>query len=345
MLQSNFLRFIQCISSVGAILFFALVLLAQERPAENQKQEEGPFSLRVDVDLVVLNLTVVDENGANVTNLKKEDFTVYEDGVEQEVSSFYPVEAPFHLVMILDSSSSTRNNLQLIKKAASNFVEELRPDDQVALGEINAFVRQLHSFTSDRKALKSAIQSIVTYPYGGSKVYDGIALASKSLRDLKTGRKAIVILSDGMENSSSIKFEGLRHIMAQGDAVLYPITILNQKQQKSYLEEYIKKHAEDDPYVRNARASLSVLEEVYQIQTERLQVISEETGGRIYLVNDLADLAGKYSEIAHELRNTFSLAYYSRNPWNEGTMRKIQVEVKNPGYRVRSRTTYYVSNE
>ena len=319
--------------------------MAQEKPAENQKQEEGPFSLRVDVDLVILNVTVVDENGANVTNLKKEDFTVYEDGVEQQISSFYPVEAPFHLVMILDSSSSTRNNLPLIKKAAANFVDELRPNDQISLGEINAFVRQLHGFTNDRKALKSAIQSITTYPYGGSKVYDGIALASKSLHDLKTGRRAIVILSDGMENSSSIKFEGLRHVMAQGDAVLYPITILNQKQQKSYLEDYIKKHAEDDPYVRNARASLSVLEEVYQIQTERLQVISEETGGRIFLVNDLADLSGKYSEIAHELRNTFSLAYYSKNPWNEGTMRKIQVEVKNPNYRVRSRTTYFVSNE
>ena len=108
------------------VFFLPLFSLAQEKPAENQKQEEGPFSLRVDVDLVVLNLTVVDENGANVTNLKKEDFTVYEDGVEQEVSSFYPVEAPFHLVMILDSSSSTRNNLPLIKKAASNFVEELQ---------------------------------------------------------------------------------------------------------------------------------------------------------------------------------------------------------------------------
>jgi len=345
MLRNSFAKTIGWISGIGAVLLFALLLSAQEKQEENSKQDEGPFSLRVDVDLVVLNLTVVEESGANVTNLKKEDFTVYEDGVEQEISSFYPVEAPFHLVMILDSSSSTRNNLPLIKKAASNFVDELRPDDQIALGEINAFVRQLHNFTNDRRALKNAIQSIVTYPYGGSKVYDGIALASKSLRDLKTGRKAIVILSDGMENSSKIKFEGLRRLMAQADAVLYPITILNKKQQESYLEEYIKKHAEDDPYVRNARASLSVLEEVYQIQTERLQVISEESGGRIYLVGDLADLSGKYSEIAHELRNTFSLAYYSKNSWNEATLRKIQVEVKNPSYRVRSRTTIYAANE
>ena len=345
MFRDNLVKMIRWVSTVWAGLFFALFLFGQEKPEETPKQEEGPFSLRVDVDLVVLNLTVVNENGANVTNLKKEDFTVYEDGIEQEISGFYPVEAPFHLVMILDSSSSTRTSLHLIKRAASNFVDELRPDDRIALGEINAFVRQLQDFTSDRKVLKSAIQKITTYPYGGSRVYDGISLALKSLRDVKTGRKAIVILSDGMENSSRIKFEKLRRVMAQGDAVLYPITILNRKQQESYLEDYIKKHREDDPYVRNARASLSVLEEVYQIQTERLQVISEESGGRIYLVGDLADLAGKYSEIAHELRNTFSLAYYSKNPWNEGTMRKIQVEVKNPSYRVRTRTTFYVATE
>ncbi|MFN8006264.1 MAG: VWA domain-containing protein [Terriglobia bacterium] len=339
------LKLLPRLAAAGLLLFLILAPLAQDKTTEPPKQEEGPLTLRIDVDLVVLNVTVVNESGVNVTNLRKEDFTVYEDGVEQEINSFYPVEAPFHLFMILDSSSSTRSNLHLLKRAAANFVDELRPDDRIALGEINAFVRQLQDFTSDRKALKSAIQSITTYPYGGSKVYDGISMAAKALRHLKTGRKAIVILSDGMENSSAIKFEGLRQLVAQGDAVLYPITILNKKQQQSYLEDYIHKHSEDDPYVRNARASLSVLEEVYQIQTERLQVIAEESGGRIFMVNDLGDLSGKYSEIAQELRNTFSLAYYSKNPWNEGTMRKIQVEVKNPGYRVRSRSTFYVGNE
>jgi Ca-activated chloride channel family protein len=157
-----------------------------------------------------------------------------------------------------------------------------------------------------------------------------------------TGRKAIVILSDGMENSSKFKFEDLRRSLAQGDAVLYPVTVLNKDRQKNVLESYIRSAKKDDPYVDGARKSLSVLEEVYQIQTERLQTLSEETGGRIYLVGDLADLAGEYSKVAHELRNTFSLTYYSKNQWNDGVMRKIRVEVKDPRYRVHSRTTYYV---
>ena len=92
----------------------------------------------------------------------------------------------------------------------------------------------------------------------------------------------------------------------------------------------------------NARASLSVLEEVYQIQTERLQSLSKETGGKIFLVGDLADLAGEYSKVAQELRNTFSLAYYSKNHGRDGTVRKVRVEVKNPDYHVRTRTSYLV---
>jgi VWFA-related protein len=167
------------------------------------------------------------------------------------------------------------------------------------------------------------------------------------LGKIESGRKAIVILSDGMENSSQIKFEELRRLLAQEDAVLYPVTILNKDRQKNLLESYIRAHSNkpDDPHVKNARNSLSVLEEVYQIQTERLQTLSDETGGRIFFVDDLADLAGEYSKVAHELRNTFGLAYYSKNQWNGGTMRKIRVEVKDPRYRVHSRTTYFVPKQ
>ena len=327
------------VSCFGSLVFSAI---PSDKVSEQGKAEENPFAIKVDVNLVVLNVTVLDEKGTNVTTLKREDFAVYEDDTEQEISNFFPVEAPFHLVLALDNSSSTRTSLNLIKNAALNFVNELRPEDQIALTEVNFFVRELQNFTNNRKTLAKALQQIVSYPYGGSKIYDGIALGLKQLRPVQTGRKAIVILSDGMENSSKFKFEDLRRSLAQGDAVLYPVTVLNKDRQKNVLEAYIRSAKKGDPYVDGARKSLSVLEEVYQIQTERLQTLSEETGGRIYLVGDLADLAGEYSKVAHELRNTFSLAYYSKNQWSDGVMRKIRVEVKDPRYRVHSRTTYYV---
>jgi VWFA-related protein len=317
--------------------------------ADAQTSDRSPFSLKVHVDLVILNVAVVDEKGANVTSLRKQDFIVYEDDVEQQVADFLPVEAPFHLVLALDTSISTRSSLGLIKKAASNFTDQLRSSDQIAIVEINSAIRDIQGFTSDRRKLKKAIDRIATASSGGSRIYDGVADAAKRLEKAEGGRKAIIILSDGMENSSRIKFEDLRRLLAQSDVVFYPVTILNKGSQKDMLEDFIKnadkKKADLASYVENAKFSVSVLEEVYQIQAERLQAMTDETGGKIFLVADLADLTEEYAKVAHELRNTFSLAYYSKNTDRDGTMRRIRVEVRDPRYRVRTRTSYFVPKD
>ena len=201
---------------------------------------ESPFSLKVHVDLVILNVAVVDEKGANVTSLRKQDFIVFEDDVEQQVADFLPVEAPFHLVLALDTSISTRSSLSLIKKAASHFTEQLRSSDRIAISEINSSVKDIQGFTSDRKKLKQAIDRIVTASSGGSKIYDGVAEAAKRLQKSEGGRKAVIMLSDGMENSSRIRFEDLRRLLAQSDVVFFPVTILNKGSQKDLLEDFIK---------------------------------------------------------------------------------------------------------
>jgi len=317
--------------------------------ADAQTSDRSPFSLKVHVDLVILNVAVVDEKGANVTSLRKQDFIVYEDDVEQQVADFLPVEAPFHLVLALDTSISTRSSLGLIKKAASNFTDQLRSSDQIAIVEINSAIRDIQGFTSDRRKLKKAIDRIATASSGGSRIYDGVADAARRLEKAEGGRKAIIMLSDGMENSSRIKFEDLRRLLAQSDVVFYPVTILNKGSQKDMLEDFIKnadkKKADLASYVENAKFSVSVLEEVYQIQAERLQAMTDETGGKIFLVANLADLTEEYAKVAHELRNTFSLAYYSKNTGRDGTMRKIRVEVRDPRYRVRTRSSYFVPKD
>ena len=307
------------------------------------KKPEEVFSLEVNVEMVVLNVTVVDERGANVTDLSREDFDVYEDDVLQDISDFWPVESPFNLVLLLDTSVSTRTSLGLIKKAAGNFTDELRPNDQIAVGEVNLYVREVEDFTSDRKVLKRMIHGLSTYSYGGSRIYDGVAQAVRQLRKEKGGRKAIVLLTDGMENSSKTKFEDLRHLLASSDAVLYPVAVLNKDLQKDQLEDYIRNPTANDPpsYLKNARKSLTLLEEIYQIQTERLQALSEQTGGKMFLVSDLADLAGQYSKVAQELRTTFSLAYYPKNHQRDNSVHHIRVVAKKPGCQVRTRTTYF----
>jgi Ca-activated chloride channel homolog len=343
--QRSFCRILEMITLCGILSSMQLSIEA----AAAQTSERSPFSLKVHVDLVILNVAVTDEKGANVTSLKKQDFIVYEDDVEQQVADFLPVEAPFHLVLALDTSISTRSSLSLIKKAASNFTDQLRFSDQIAILEINSSIREIQGFTSDRRKLKKAIDRIATASSGGSRIYDGVADAAKRLQKSEGGRKAIIMLSDGMENSSRIKFEDLRGLLAQSDVVFYPVTILNKGSQKDMLEDFIKnadkKKLDLASYVENAKLSVSVLEEVYQIQAERLQVMTDETGGKIFLVADLADLAEEYAKVAHELRNTFSLAYYSKNTGRDGTMRKIRVEVRDPRYRVRTRTSYLVPKD
>jgi len=182
-------------------------------------EQKSDFSLKVNVDLVILNVAVVDEKGANVTSLRKEDFAIYEDGVKQEVSDFLPVEAPFTLVLALDTSISTRSSLPLIKKAARNFTDQLRPSDRIAISEINSSIRAIQDFTSDRKKLKQAIDRIETAVKGGSRIYDGIGEAASRLQRAEGGRKAVIMLSDGMENSSRIKCDELRRLLAQSDVV------------------------------------------------------------------------------------------------------------------------------
>jgi Ca-activated chloride channel family protein len=331
------------------LAFLGLIKMASawllQQPTVSPTSDDSSFSIKVNVDLVVLNAIVLDEEERSVGHLRREDFSIYEDGVLQELAQFLPAEAPFNLALVLDTSSSVRTNLNVIKKAAIEFTHQLRSADRIGIVEFNASVRQVLDFTSDRGTLRKAISDLAVSRYAGSRVYDGIAQSVYRLRSLSSGRNAIVILSDGLENSSRFKYDGLRILLAQSDAVLFPITILSKERQQDQLEAYIRTHTDSDPYVANARASLAYLTEIYQLQTERLLTLAEDSGGKLLVVSNLADLAGEYSKIAGELRNTYSLAYYSTNSQRDGSFRRLRVEIKDPSRRVRMRSSYFVPRE
>jgi VWFA-related protein len=334
--------------SAPVILTALLIIstsLIHSRFLSQTRKDEIPFSLEVNVDMVVLNATVVDDHETYISGLKKEDFQLFEDEEPQDISVFMPVETPFQLVLMIDNSNSTKGDLGLIKKAASNFVNELRPEDRISIIEINYFVHRLNDLTSSRKSLYQEISRLSTYPYGGSRIYDGLAEGINYLSRTPPGRKAMVLLSDNMENSSALRFEDLRTLFARNDMVLYSVTIENQESQKNKLEKYIKNPKAPEPLVSNAIKSLSVLDEVYAIQTERMQTLTEETGGKMLTIRNLADLSGEYSKVANELRNTYTLAFYSKNHWRDGSIRKLRLEVTRPGLKVRSRTSYFVSKD
>ena len=333
-------------------LFFLIVVattlgvgIAVSIPQESTPQEDSEFTLKVNVDLVVLNLTVVDDAGRSITNLRRDDFSLYENNEPQTITELLPTEAPFNLALVLDTSSSVKKNLHLIKKAGIEFAQQLRSNDRIGIEAFSSSVTQLQGFTSDRKQLTRTLDKLTVSNFGGSKVYDAIAQAVYRLRELSTGRSAIVILSDAMENASRIKFDGLRLLLAQSDAVLYPVTVLNKQREQDNLAAYIQGRPESDPYIANARASLAYLTEMYRIQTDRLVTLSKDTGGKVFLVSNLEDLAGEYAKIAEQLRNTYTVAYYPTNARRDGTIRAVRIELKNPKYHVRGRSSYFVPKE
>lgn len=186
-------------------------------PAEPQDIE----TLKTDTDLVTVPLIASDRGGVYVTDLRQEEFAITEDGVAQQIAFFGKVAAPFHVVLMLDTSSSTQDNLKQIQQAAFTFVQQLQPADRVKVISFDDSVNDHNDFTNNREALRAAIYS--TKSGKGTKVYDAVELAMNTIRKIR-GRKAIVIFTDGMDwHSDSATFEGTVRYLDEEGVVVYPI--------------------------------------------------------------------------------------------------------------------------
>jgi Mg-chelatase subunit ChlD len=219
--------------SIILVLVIALAtVFAQTRPASQKPQQPQPAAtppaepqdvetVKIDTDLVTVPLSATDRSGIYITDLRKEEFTITEDDVRQEIALFGKVAAPFHVVLLLDTSSSTRDKLREIQKAASAFVEQLQPQDRVKVISFDDKVNDLNEFTSNRDLLHAAINR--TKSGEGTKVYDAIELAISTIRRIN-GRKAIVLFSDGMDwHSDHATFEGTVRSLDEEGVVVYPI--------------------------------------------------------------------------------------------------------------------------
>jgi Mg-chelatase subunit ChlD len=219
--------------SVILVLVFALTaVFAQTRPVRQKPQQPQPTAtppeepedvekVKIDTDLVTVPLIATDRSGMYITDLRKEEFTITEDDVAQEITFFGRVAAPFHVVLLLDTSSSTRDKLKEIQRAANTFLEQLQSVDRVKVISFDDKVNDLNEFTNNRDVLRAAINS--TKSGDGTKVYDAVELAVNMIRRIN-GRKAIVLFSDGMDwHSDSATFEGTVRALDEEGIVVYPI--------------------------------------------------------------------------------------------------------------------------
>lgn len=229
------------LSSRRAVLIFLVVAIAltaalaqtkptsqkpnSPKPAPTQQPETLPEDSqdveKITTDLVTIPLIASDSDGKYVTDLRQEEFSILEDNVPQQIAFFGKVAAPFHVVLMLDTSSSTQDKLKEIQTAAFTFVQQLQDADRVKVISFDDKVNDLNDFTSDRELLRAAIYK--TRSGQGTKVYDAVELALDTIRKIR-GRKAIVIFTDGMDwHSDNATYEGTLRGLDEEGIVFYPI--------------------------------------------------------------------------------------------------------------------------
>ena len=195
-----------------------------QSPTINNGPEEVEAGdvIRVDTTLVTLPVSVTDRNGRYIPNLTKEDFRLWEDGVEQQVAFFASVDKPFSVVLMIDTSGSTRFRIEDIQDAAITFVNQLRPDDQVMVVSFDDDVRILSEFTGDRGRLRDAIRR--TRTGDGTKLYDAVDLVINQRLNRVSGRKAVVLFTDGVDTTSRrASYASNVRDAEEVDALIYPV--------------------------------------------------------------------------------------------------------------------------
>ena len=191
------------------------------QPEQTPEEPQDIETLKTDTDLVSVPVIATNKDGLFITDLRQEEFSISEDDVPQQIAFFGKVAAPFHVVLMLDTSASTKDNLRQIQKAASAFVDQLQPADRVKVISFDDKVTDHNEFTSNRDLLKNAING--TRSGEGTKVYDAVALGFDSIRKIR-GRKAIVIFTDGMDwHSDSATFDGTLRWLDEEGVIVYPI--------------------------------------------------------------------------------------------------------------------------
>ena len=353
-----------------AILVMLVMWLAAAPLARAQEQDE-PIKLKA--DLVSLTASVTDRNGRVLRSLKADDFTIYEDGARQRIEHFAATEEPFTLLLLLDISGSTSADVELMKRAARNFLAELRFDDRVGVIVFSRDVEMSGEFTDPRAQLVTAREQISTPPGSatsrfstatGTSFYDAIylALEDSPLKQVE-GRKAIVCMSDGVDSTSLKTYKQIAPLVERTEASIYFLELNTEEAtldgllkdrsdpdhlnfSPSQLARYFDEFDKDSPERFRPREALSPLVKreinsgLYDMARREMRDMATRTGGRDYAVKTLADLNGVYKQIADDLRSQYSLSYYPTNRNHDGRWRQIRVEVKPAGATVRSRTGY-----
>ena len=317
--------------------------------------------VRVDTTLVTVPVSVLDRQGRFIPNLKREDFSIFENGIEQSIAYFEPAEKPFTVAILLDTSPSTHFHLSEIKEAAIAFAKQLRPQDRVLVVSFNEEVLLLTEATNDLNTIETVIDENANTG-SSTRLYDAVNLTIQERLNKIKGRKAIVLFTDGVDTSSQpATYQSTLREVEELDALIYPI----QYDTTDYLRAMQGAGSGSVTVITRTSGPFGTTtsQQTYKVPgnggaplpgttkadydraDQYLHALADKTGGRLYQANDTAQLAEAFTRIAEELRRQYSLGYYPKGDSPDvNERRQIKVRVHQPDLAVKARDSYVKSS-
>lgn len=328
-------RRIPCIARLGMSVVVTVIMLSSGPTHQGTLPGQAAAAIlqtiKVDVTLVTVPVAVAGKDGKYIGDLKQSDFRVFENGKEQKIDRLVPGTDPFHVALMIDTSGSTHFKISDMQGAALAFVEALRSQDRLMLVSFDSQVSFDSGFTADREQLRGAI--LQTQGTGEStRLYDALHRVVEEKLNPLSGRKAIVLFTDGMDNASeTVDAADTRALVEQSDVLVYAIQYDTRKDPVPKQPNWV---------VIPRPQGYPTLDDLYDFAARYLKDVTGHSGGRLYHAETIARLSDAFSQIADDLRHQYTLCYYPASPPRDGSYRRIRVSVDRPGVKVRARAGY-----
>ena len=299
-------------------LFFATNLFAQQ---------QEPFKIDVEVNLVNLPVTARLVSGGFAKDLTKENFRVFEDGVEQEISLFVQEAVPVHVVLLIDISGSVQNVWGSIRSAARRFANALSEQDRLAVIVFNNQPQLVLDWTNNYNLVDKALGTML--PKGGTALFDAVYVTFDDLFQSVEGKKAVILLTDGFDTGSSVAYRTALDLAVRSTALVYVVSKTEALRQT--LDYYRR--------VQGARIQIDPAD--FTAADNMLRHLTYTTGGRVLYPKTFGALGDVYEEVAQELANQYAIGYIPHNHVKDGSYREVSVAINRTDVRIFTRPGYY----
>jgi VWFA-related protein len=294
----------------------------QKEPTLVRRTPPGKFVSVSSPQLLRFNASVTDRNGRAIGGMKESDFTVYENGVERQVTKVVPTHEPFNLVLLLDVSGSVEERIEFIRKAARDFLNTASPQDRIAIISFRNDIQVISDFSTDRKLLSRKLDEIEAG--GGTALYDALGFVlADTVKQLRGERTAVVILSDGDDNKSFVPFPAILEAIVESGALIYPL--------------YIPSGLIPETSVPKPEVTIDPLRTRYLTLTTRAheegQKLALASGGVYYPIRHLQELQRAYDDVVVQLRTAYTVTYASNSTSSTGP--RLRVRTNREGASVR----------